>query len=363
MHEEKTRNRQWLTTLLVVLLSVSLMALAAGCGRGGQEPAAETVPTVVPTIAAATEAPTEPAPTEEPTAEPTEAPTEAPPPQSRLDTMEHTVDPMLVNVTWEWVSRDPNGNQIDEITVPTPENFTLLFNEDGTFSAKVDCNNAAGAYATGNVENDQKSIFMELGPMQMAFCGEESLDQSMMETFGPAQNYHFEDDGNTLVFDWVAAGPIDTYRKAGAPGADTGAGEYDAVLANLTYQSEFTQDGTAPLVDGVYEEEAAPGSATKTTVTLLPEYTAVGELNGQPAAAVILATDPGGSGTFVDLAVVTELDGEPTNVAITSLGDRVQVNSVVIENNQINGRYGHARTGRPHVLPHPGSGADLRVAG
>ena len=41
--------------------------------------------------------------------------------------MEHTPDPMLVNITWEWMQRDPNGNQIDEITVPNPENYTLLF--------------------------------------------------------------------------------------------------------------------------------------------------------------------------------------------------------------------------------------------
>ena len=103
----------------------------------------------------------------------------------------------------------------------------------------------------------------------------------------------------------------------------------------MTYSSEFTQAGTAPLEDGKYEEEAAPGSATKTEVMLLPEYTALGELNEPAAAAVILATNPGGSGTFIDLAVVTEQDGVPTNVATTNLGDRVQINSVAIQDNQI----------------------------
>lgn len=119
------------------------------------------------------------------------------------------------------------------------------------------------------------------------------------------------------------------------PVAQPATDDYNTVLANMTYQSEYTQDGTATLVDGVYAEPAAPGSASSTTVTLLPQYTAVGELNGQPAAAVILATDPGGSGTFVDLAVVTDVDGVPTNVATTNLGDRVEVQSVTIANNQI----------------------------
>jgi hypothetical protein len=124
---------------------------------------------------------------------------------------------------------------------------------------------------------------------------------------------------------------IPTDMSGETPSAD----EYGAPLANMTYQSEYTHDGTATLVNGVYAEPAAPGSAISTTVTLLPQYTAVGELNGQPAAAVILASDPGGSGTFVDLAVVTDVNGMPTNVATTNLGDRVKVNSVTIADNQI----------------------------
>jgi uncharacterized lipoprotein YbaY/heat shock protein HslJ len=106
------------------------------------------------------------------------------------------------------------------------------------------------------------------------------------------------------------------------------------MLANMEYQSEFTAAGTAPLSGGEYREPAAPGSATE-IVVMLTEFAAVGELDGQPAAAVILVTDPGGSGTFYDLAVVMEQDGQPMNVATTPLGDRVQINSLSIADNQI----------------------------
>ncbi len=349
MFNKEWRGRRWPVTLTIVLLSLTLMTVLAACqGRGGEQ-AQEPATAVAPAEEAATEAPAEPteapteapaeAPTETPMEEPTAEPVEEVAPEGPLASMEHTPDPMLIDVTWEWVSREPNGNDIDEIVVETPENYTLLFDGEGVFMAKVDCNNAAGAYATSNVENEQKSIFMQPGPATLAFCGEDSLDQAMMLMFGPAQTYFFEDDGETLVFHWAAAGPIDTYRKvAPADEAESGEGaegDLDTTLANMTYISEFTKDGTAPLEDGKYEEEAAPGSATKTTVMLLPEYTAEGELNGEPAAAVILATDPGGSGTFIDLAVVTNVDGEPTNVATASLGDRAQVNSVTIEDNQI----------------------------
>jgi hypothetical protein len=115
-------------------------------------------------------------------------------------------------------------------------------------------------------------------------------------------------------------------------GTDFALGE--AALKNMEYRSEWTQSGTAPLTDGEYREQAAPGSATETIVQLTP-FVAYGELNGQPAAAVVLVTDPGGSGTFYELAVVTEQDGQPVHVASASLGDRVQINSIAVENNQI----------------------------
>ena len=56
-------------------------------------------------------------------------------------------------------------------------------------------------------------------------------------------------------------------------------------LANMEYKSEYTANGTAPLEDGKYSEEAAPGSASKIEVSLT-DHVAVGELNGQAAAAV-----------------------------------------------------------------------------
>ena len=59
-------------------------------------------------------------------------------------------------------------------------------------------------------------------------------------------------------------------------------------LANMEYQSEFTKSGTAPLENGEYSEEAAPGS-----------------------------------------------DGELVDIANMNLGDRVQINSLAIEDGKI----------------------------
>lgn len=105
-------------------------------------------------------------------------------------------------------------------------------------------------------------------------------------------------------------------------------------LANATYPSEYVPAGSVTLAEGEFSEPAAPGSATNITVRMT-RYLAYGELNGQPSAALVLVSDPGGSGTFYDLYVMVSQDGVPTSVATISLGDRVEINSIAIENNQI----------------------------
>lgn len=141
----------------------------------------------------------------------------------------------------------------------------------------------------------------------------------------------------------VQEGTENTATSGGetAVDADTGtglayapAGSAQPELANATYKSEWTQNGAATLVNGEYSEEAAPGSATKTVVKLT-KHTADGELNGQQVTAVILVTDPGGSGTFYDLHLMVNQEGKPVNVASASLGDRVEIFGVIIANNEI----------------------------
>jgi basic membrane protein A len=104
------------------------------------------------------------------------------------------------------------------------------------------------------------------------------------------------------------------------------------MLANLSYPSEYTADGTAPLTDGAYEEAAAPGSATVTTVQL-SDMLAFGDLDadGVDDAAVVLISDPGGSGRFYDLVAVLDRNGKAFPVASAFLGDRIEINTVTIE--------------------------------
>jgi heat shock protein HslJ len=120
------------------------------------------------------------------------------------------------------------------------------------------------------------------------------------------------------------------------PGAQTAQSGFTVeALKNAEYLSEWTASGTAVLTDGKYEESIVPGSATKIVVILSDRMAFGYASDGQPLAAIILITDPGGSGTFYYLSAVVQQNGKPVNVATTLLGDRVKINSLAVEGGEI----------------------------
>ena len=75
----------------------------------------------------------------------------------------------ITGVVWQWetvTNKDTN----ETTTVSNPENYTIEFKDDGTFTGKADCNNIAGTYSQEN------GFAIMLGPSTLAFCGEASLD-------------------------------------------------------------------------------------------------------------------------------------------------------------------------------------------
>jgi uncharacterized membrane protein/heat shock protein HslJ len=107
-------------------------------------------------------------------------------------------------------------------------------------------------------------------------------------------------------------------------------------LKNAEYQSEFSVNGRVRLSKGIYKGKIVPDSATE-LVVMLSDQVALGDLNGDGAddAAVVLITDPGGSGTFHHLTVLINQNGFPKHVATQLLGDRVKVKSLSIRSEEI----------------------------
>ncbi len=211
--------------------------------------------------------------------------------------------------------------------------ITALFSEDGTLGGSAGCN-------TYNAPYEVDGSNMTIGPAATTrkMCAEPvgTMEQeaAYLAALGRASTFNIV--GDLLELSSSSGTRIAAYVAQADVGAE-GAVEDPALVQALRsagYKSEWSKSGTVQLADGEYREQAAPGSATETVVTLTDQI-AVGELNGQPAAAVILLTDPGGSGTFYDLAVVVEREGELVNVATAALGDRVQIGSLSIENGQI----------------------------
>jgi len=106
--------------------------------------------------------------------------------------------------------------------------------------------------------------------------------------------------------------------------------DFDAI----PFSSARTRSGTVKFSHGEYRERIAPGSALELVVTLTTPR-AIGVVNGEPAAGVVMATDLGGSGTFYDLALLIKRGGVWMHVDTRFLGDRVKIHSVALRGNEL----------------------------
>jgi hypothetical protein len=89
------------------------------------------------------------------------------------------------------------------------------------------------------------------------------------------------------------------------------------MLKNLTYPSEYTVSGFAPLRDGRYDQRAALNDPLKSALV-----TFVASSTGPEYSAVILATNTGGSGVFDTIHLVRAQNGVALAGPGLFMGDR-----------------------------------------
>ncbi len=80
----------------------------------------------------------------------------------------------IQGIVWQWVSVTEQSTK-ETTSVTNPENYNIIFNADNTLTGKADCNEFAGTYS------QESGFTITLGPSTMAFCGEESLDQTYLQ--------------------------------------------------------------------------------------------------------------------------------------------------------------------------------------
>jgi heat shock protein HslJ len=111
----------------------------------------------------------------------------------------------LTGKTWQLTSITEQVPAFQGV-VPTDQqaDYTIQFNDDGTFNAKADCNNLNGTYTTTS------SGGLTIGPIAttLAACPEGSFAPQYVAGLGNAASYTIADDqltitlvdGGTLVF-------------------------------------------------------------------------------------------------------------------------------------------------------------------
>jgi heat shock protein HslJ len=222
--------------------------------------------------------------------------------------------------TNEWLITSYNNGRDAAVSPLLNTELTLAFQEDGNVTGSAGCNRYFGAFvADGDA--------LQIGPLATtrALCpepeGAMTQEQEFLAALQAAATFTIQGD---MLDIRMADGAIAVMAVPNTPLP----AEIQSLVENAVFQVTAVESGPVTLSSGVYTQAIAD-SASSVQVTLL-EPAAFGQVNGQPAAAVVLATNTGGTGTFIDLALVTFENGQPVNVATTSLGDRVQVNSVDI---------------------------------
>jgi heat shock protein HslJ len=83
----------------------------------------------------------------------------------------------ITNTVWQWANVT-NQTTRETTEVPSPQDYTITFRDDGTLSGQADCNNFTGTYS------QDAGFSITLGAMTMAACGDASLDQQYLQLLG-----------------------------------------------------------------------------------------------------------------------------------------------------------------------------------
>ena len=243
--------------------------------------------------------PTAPPPTHtpEPTAvaaPPTDASTA---PQAEPSPVSSEAD--LLDYVWQWTALT-EGAPASQSVVPDPENYLLILRSGGEFTFRADCNNGSGTYALSGTE-----LTLEVGPMTMALCGEDSLDAHYLELLDRVVSYTLSDGRLVLLLGDHAGqmtfdngGPAGLPHAAGAIGIDLDSIQLDTQGLPYTWQASLVPpapyDASQPLGPvGLPEHieinfgatEAQGAECAEPVIYIIPveAYKQMWEANGDPS--------------------------------------------------------------------------------
>jgi heat shock protein HslJ len=102
-----------------------------------------------------------------------------------------TPNPIL-NINWLWTSlTEQSTNQTT--TVPDPNQYTLVFNGDGTVSGVADCNTFSGTFSQNN------GLTIRVTTVTKAVCPEGSLEQQYLQLLANVASGGPDGSGNLAL--------------------------------------------------------------------------------------------------------------------------------------------------------------------
>lgn len=100
----------------------------------------------------------------------------------------------LTGKVWQWTASTTTAPASQSVT-PNPEDYTIEFMDDGTFAAKVDCNQAAGTY----VSPGGGALTITPGPSTLAACPDGSLGDVYLAGLAATTGYAVDGGELTLT--------------------------------------------------------------------------------------------------------------------------------------------------------------------
>jgi len=115
----------------------------------------------------------------------------------------------LIGSEWQWV----RSERTETTEVDSPADYTLIFNNDGSYNFQADCNSGSGEFTVDG--GFFGSMRMEAGISTLAECGESSRSNDMFDFMTAVQSYKLAPGGNELSLVWPAGGGNEIFKKAG----------------------------------------------------------------------------------------------------------------------------------------------------
>jgi heat shock protein HslJ len=203
----KTRSASITLVLLLTLGVITVVSFSLGCTEQEEtsaEPSNNTTPAEANQLSVNASAEL----TEEPSAETTDIPDEsATIPAGSSGSSESTESPAeelepisvdnITNIEWQWTSFQDADSPDNPVVVPSPENYTITFSADGTFSFKADCSNGSGTYSL-----EGNDLLLTLPVTTIADCGIESMNGEYLSLLPTVEKATIE-DGKLVLFSGI----------------------------------------------------------------------------------------------------------------------------------------------------------------